>query len=98
MSKSIRKNHSAAFKLKVVLETYRENKTIAQIASEYKVHPTQIHKWKKKFKEEGPTLFSGKKDPKINELRDEIDELYRQIGQLKVENDWLKKKSELLAS
>jgi transposase len=98
MSKSMRKIHSAAFKLKVVLESYRPDLTIAQVSSQYKVHSTQIHQWKRKFKEDGPNIFSHKKDPKISEMREEKDDLYRQIGQLTVENDWLKKKSELLAS
>jgi len=91
-----RKQHSAAFKLKVVLETYREEKTISQISSEYQIHATQIHKWKKQFKEFGPKIFQTKTDNEKKELENLVDELYKQIGQLKMERDWLKKKSELL--
>ncbi len=97
MSESIRQSHTPAFKLKVVMEAYRPDRTIAQVASEYKVHPTQIHQWKTKFKEAGPEIFSRKQDPAIKEQKALIDDLYRQIGQLKVENDWLKKKAEQLS-
>lgn len=98
MQKSMRKTHSGAFKLKVVLGTYMGQKTISQICSEYKVHATQIHKWKNQFKEAGPEIFSRKTDPEKMELKDHIQELYKQIDQLTVEKDWLKKKSEFVAN
>ena len=97
MLKSVRKSHSPAFKLKVVMEAYRPDRTIAQVASEYKVHPSQIHQWKTIFKEVGSSIFSRKQDPAIKELKEVVDDLYRQIGQLKVENDWMKKKAEQLS-
>ncbi len=97
MPKNIRKQYDCAFKLKVVLETYKNEKTLAQIASEYQVHATQIHIWKNQFKMEGPSIFQKAKDREKTELKDLIDELYRQIGQLKVERDWLKKKSEIFS-
>lgn len=81
--------------MKVVLETYKNEKTLAQIASEYQVHATQIHIWKKQFTTEGPAIFQKAKDQEKAELKDLVDELYKQIGQLKVERDWIKKKSEM---
>lgn len=95
MPKGIRKQYDGAFKLKVVLETYKNEKTLAQIASEHQVHATQIHIWKSQFKEQGPAIFQKAKDQEKVELKGLVDELYRQIGQLKVERDWLKKKSEM---
>jgi len=79
------------------MEACRPDRTIAQVASEYKVHPSQIHQWKTKFKEAGPDIFSRKQAPEIKEQKELINDLYCQIGQLKVENDWLKKKAEQLS-
>ncbi len=95
MPESIRKKYDGAFKLKVVLETYTNRKTIAQIASEYKVHSTQIHLWRNQFKAEGPTIFQKVADREKVELRELTEELYKKIGRLTVERDWLKKKSEM---
>ena len=94
--KGQRKNFSDAFKAKVVLEVIKGQKTMTEIASTYKVHPNQTSKWKKKVLLELPGIFS-KKDKAMDETRDElINELYRQIGQQKVEIDWLKKKSDVI--
>ncbi len=82
-------------KAKVALEAAKEEKTIAQIASEYGVHPNQIGQWKKKLLQELPSLFSDRRQRR-DKSRDELEaELYRQIGQLKVEVEWLKKKLHL---
>lgn len=91
-----RKKYSAAFKLKVVLATYGQDRTIAQISSEYGLHAAQINQWRQKFKQNGAEVFQTKTDREKQELKVLVDELYRQVGQLKVERDWLKKKSELL--
>lgn len=91
-----RKTHNAAFKARVALETVKGEKTIAQLASEYEVHPNQIEQWKKKLLEELPALFSDKRVRQDNSHEELEAELYRQIGQLKVELEWLKKKSQTL--
>jgi len=90
------KRHPAAFKAKVAFEALRGDKTIAQLSSEYGVHGNQIRQWKKKLIEELPAIFSDRRRRSEKEGEELTSELYRQIGQLKVELDWLKKKSELL--
>lgn len=92
----MKKHHDAAFKAKVALEAVKGEKTITQIASEYGVHPNQIGQWKKRLLEELPALFSDRRRREGKEDEAQTDELYRQIGQLKVELDWLKKKSQVL--
>jgi len=92
----LRKNHNATFKAKVALEAVKGEKTLAELSSEYAVHANQIGQWKKQLVEELPALFSDRKK-KVEREREELEsELYKQIGQLKVELDWLKKKSKLL--
>ncbi len=89
--RNMRNQHNAAFKAKVALEAVKGEKTISQLSSEYGIHPNQIGQWKKRLLEELPVLFSDKRK-KDERDRDELeDELYRQIGQLKVELEWLKK-------
>jgi transposase-like protein len=88
-----RKRYSAEFKAKVALEALREQKTANELASEFKVHVSQIADWKKTAIVHMPQAFTvgkGKADKDAEVLQDA---LYRQIGQLKVELDWLKKKS-----
>lgn len=91
-SKSLRRVHSPAFKARVALEAIRELKTIAQLSSQFEVHSTQIAKWKHKALTGMESLFS-EHAIKVKERDDGlIRSLYEQVGQLKVENDWLKKK------
>ena len=87
----IRKNYSSAFKAKVALEAIKKEKTMSQLSSEYGVHSNQINQWRKRLLEELPEVFSKKRQKKEKDTEDLQDELYRQIGQLKVELDWLKK-------
>ncbi len=89
--KQYRKRYSAEIKAKVALEAIKGQKTANEIASEYGVHPTQIAQWKKQALDELPQLFVG---PGNRAKTDEalIAALYQEIGQLKVELDWLKKK------
>lgn len=89
-----RKRHSNDFKAQVAFEAAKEESSINEIASKYKLHPNQVSQWKKQFLENLPAIFSN---GKVSKDDDEIskDELYKQIGQLKVELEWLKKKSGL---
>ena len=90
-----RRSHSADFKSKVALEAIKERKTINEIASEYQVHANQVISWKKQLLSNLDIVFSdGRKNRQENE--DKEAELYQQIGQLKVELDWVKKKSKQL--
>ena len=91
-----RKNYSSAFKAKIALEAIKKEKTMAQLSSEYGVHANQINLWRKRLLEELPEIFSKKRQRKEKDNKGLQDELYRQIGQLKVELDWLKKKSKQL--
>ena len=92
---SRRRNHySNAQKAKIVLEVLKGQKTMAEIASSYGVHPNQIAKWKRRVLEELPQIFSRKETDRDKAQDEFIAQLYQQIGQLKVELDWLKKKSE----
>jgi len=94
----IRKKHDAAFKAKVAIEAIKEQRTISEIASDYKVHPNQVGQWRKQALEELGDIFSKPKKKKDEKqaAEDLKAQLYQQIGQLKVELDWLKKKSGLL--
>lgn len=93
--KNKRNNYSSAFKAKVALAAVKGDKTIAELASQYEVHPTQIVQWKKLLLESLPDVFNNSRQ-KDRVRQDELTEhLYQQIGQLKVELDWLKKKSGL---
>lgn len=91
----MRKSFSPNFMAKVALAAIKGDTTTAELSSRYEVHRSQISNWRKRAMDGLVEIFRGKrgKSPKDNEKL--IDELYRQIGQLKVENDWLKKKAAL---
>ena len=93
MANNLRKNHDSTFKAKVALEAIKGEKTMAQISSEYGVHANQIRQWRQRLLEEMPGVFSDRRQKKDKQSEEMTAELYRQIGQLKVELDWLKKKS-----
>ena len=88
-----RQVHTAEFKAKVGLEAVRGMKTINEIGLEYGVHPVQVSQWKKAIQENAKTLFEGKRGPKPMAAHREPERLYSEIGKLKMELDWLKKKS-----
>ena len=88
-----RKVHTPEFKAKVGLEGVRGVKTINEIGQEYGVQPEQVGQWKKAIQEQAKTLFEGKRGPKPMAAHQEPELLYSEIGKLKMELDWLKKKS-----
>jgi transposase-like protein len=92
----IRKRHDAAFKAKVALEAIKEERTLAQLSSDYGVHANQIGQWRKQLLEQLPAVFSERRKAGEQAREEHEAELYRQIGQLKVELEWLKKKSHQL--
>ena len=96
MADNMRKSHDAAFKAKVALEALKGDRTMAELSSEFGVHANQIRQWRQKLVDELPGVFSDRRRKNDKETEEETSELYRQIGQLKVELDWLKKKSHQL--
>jgi transposase-like protein len=94
----MRRRYSAKQKAQIVLEILKEEKTIAQIASEYSVHPNQLHRWKKQALDKFSELFeTNKKQERAQEAAQQrkLDELYAEIGKLTTQINWLKKKSGL---
>jgi transposase-like protein len=87
---NLRRKFSASFKGKVALEAVQERSTIELLSKKHDVHPNQIIRWKKELSENCSKVFSS--DTKSDKSVKLIDELYKQIGQLKVDNDFLKKK------
>ena len=90
-----RKQYSAEFKARVALEALQGRKTVNELASTYGVHPTQIAHWKHRLQQEMPEIFSVRRDKRERDQEVFQAQLYQQIGQLKVEVDWLKKKAGL---
>ena len=90
----MRRKFTREFKAKVALEAIREEKTIAEIASNFEVHPNLVGNWKKQLLDKIPDIFErpNKKPEGLKKVEKERDILYRNIGQMKIENDFLKKK------
>ena len=88
-----RKKHSAALKAKVAVAAIRGDRTVAELAVQVGVHPNQIHNWKKQLLDGATSVFKGG-GPAAEDTASaaQVDVLYRQIGQLKVENDFLSRK------
>jgi transposase len=94
----MRKKYSAKLKAKMAVAMIRERETVAELSQKYEIHRTMLSKWKKQALDELPVLFSSNKKFNKNDDENLINELYKQIGQLKVENDWLKKKVDTVGS
>ena len=89
-----RRKFTSEFKKKVVLEALKERNTIQELAAKYEIHPQQITDWKRHFMDNSDAAFErpGSEEGKTAEQDKLIEQLYAQTGQLKVENDFLKKK------
>ena len=85
-----KKKYGKEFKARVALEAIKGEKTIAQISSEYEVHSNMVTKWKKQLKENVANIFIRKNEQEPDAER-KIDNLYKEIGRMQVENAWLKK-------
>jgi len=86
-----RKVRDAGFKARVALEALKERETVNELAKRFQVHPTQIHEWKRRLLEQAAAVFE-REGGKLVEATDPA-ELYEQIGRLKMELEWLKKKA-----
>jgi transposase-like protein len=93
----MRKRYDGSFKARVAQEAIRGDRTVAEIAAAYGVHPNQISKWKKQALDELPKIFSGRYEKTEAQGKELTDQLYQQIGRLKVELDWLKKKAGIIS-
>lgn len=89
---SIKRKHSNSFCAKVAIEMIKGIDPVSVICSRYSICPSQAHKWKNLAQEGLVVVFSEKANSELKQKNELIEELYKQIGQLKVEKDWLKKK------
>jgi len=87
--KQSRRKHSPSFKARVALEALKGEETTAELANRYEVHPSQIRTWKRALAEGAAGIFGGEQDQKRKDDESLIAQLYQQIGQLKVERDFL---------
>jgi putative transposase len=95
MMENKRRKFNGSFKAKVALAAVKEDRTMGELASEFEVHANQISKWKRQLLDGVPRIFSEGRQEDRRQQEALTDRLYQQIGQLKVELDWLKKKSGL---
>ncbi len=92
MNTKQKRKFTSDFKAKVAIEAIKERLTIEEICKKYELHPSQVNNWKKAFKENASLVFEPGNKPNTDKNHDLIQQLYAQIGELKVANDWLKKK------
>lgn len=92
MDQKLRRQHPPAFKAKVACEAIKETKTIAELSSQFGVHPTQIKQWRQIMEGQGERLYSEHDRQKEREKDDLITQLYEQVGKLQIQVEWLKKK------
>jgi len=93
---TMRRRHSSAFKAKVALEALKGQKTLNELAREFDIHPVQIAQWKRQAQEGLAGVFDHSSNRRECAQEELVDQLYQQIGQLKVELDWLRKKGRTL--
>jgi len=89
----VRKKHSKELKARIALDAIKGQKTMTELASEYGVHANQISRWKKQLLDAAPDAFIQGKDKEAEKQEAEQDRLYKKVGQLQIEVDWLKKKT-----
>ena len=87
-----RKRHTAQFKFQIAVEAIKNDQTVNQLASQHGVHPSQISQWKRQLLDEGATVFSTPTAQQLRQQEALQAELYEQIGRLKMDLEWLKKK------
>lgn len=88
----MRKRFTEEFKAKVALAALRNDKTLNELASEFEVHPTQVSAWRNELRDRAAEIFGRPHDKTAKEQEELIEQLYKNLGQMKVETDWLKKK------
>lgn len=91
--KGKRQSHASSFKAQVALQALKGDRTVNQLAAQYGVHPTLIHAWKKQLLEGAESVFAGKRPGQERQAEADQARLFEEIGRLKVELDWVKKKS-----
>jgi putative transposase len=87
-----RKRHTAQFKFQIAVEAIKNDQTVNQLASQHGLHPSQISQWKRQLLDEGATVFSTTTTQQLRQQETLQAELYEQIGRLKMDLEWLKKK------
>ena len=88
----IRKQFTNEFKAKVAMAALKGDKTMGELASEFGVHSTQVSSWRNELKDRAAEVFNGSAGTSAREYKEQIEELYKDIGRIQVENNWLKKK------
>ena len=88
----MRKKFTNEFRAKVALAALKGDKTMSELAGEFEVHPTQVAAWRNELKDRAAEIFCSPRDKTAGNKAELIEELYKSLGQMKVESDWLKKK------